>query len=241
MNKQFANKVTSEITDIYSIISHEYDRKRFFIRPEVQAWAQDLEAGQQLLEVGCASGINASYVQVRDANYFGVDISPGMIDLARQYFPEQSGAKFQVADVCNLPFPDASFDAIWSVATLHHVPGRAKREQAIKEMARVLKVGGKLYLFDWNLYAWKWLKRYHHFGLLFGLHPKGYDPRDVLIPWKEGTDKPLYRYYHAFTLRELRGLIKGAGLKVMRQRFVSNNQTKHWWNGQSIETIVKKG
>lgn len=52
-------------------------------------------------------------------------------------------------DVCRMPFPDGSFDMIYSRAVLHHIP---KPELALSEMARVLKDCGVIYL-DLHLYS----------------------------------------------------------------------------------------
>ena len=244
MDKQTADKVTNELAALYSSIASEYDRKRQFVRAEMQVWAEELRIKNQelgiksrVLEVGCGTGQHASLIAETGSSYTGIDISPAMIELARRQI---SQAEFVVGDVSHLPFTDASFNAVWAVAVLHHVPSREKREQALREMARVLQPGGRLYLFDWNLYAWRWLKRYRHFGLPFGLHPKDYDRGDVLIPWKSPAHGTLNRYYHAFTLRELERLVKNNGFRLVRQRLVSNNKTANFWSGQSIETIVEK-
>lgn len=200
----------------------------------------------QLLEIGCGGGEHAGLALERGAFYTGLDVSPRMIELAR-FLVRDERARFAVGEATDLPFADASFDAVWAVAVLHHIPSQEKRQAAFREIARVLKPGGRAYLFNWNLFAWQWLKRYRHFGMLFGLRPPGYDRHDVLIPWKSPEHGALKRYYHAFTLRELEALVKlttpstgQGGLKIIGQRFVSNGQTRGKWTGQSIETIVRK-
>jgi ubiquinone/menaquinone biosynthesis C-methylase UbiE len=52
----------------------------------------------------------------------------------------------QNADARQLPFPDASFDVVLSALVLHNIPGQAGRQQAAREMARVLKPGGQVAL-----------------------------------------------------------------------------------------------
>ena len=51
-------------------------------------------------------------------------------------------------DITKLPFPDASFDAVVSMTVIHNIPSRDKRDQALRELVRVLKPGGKVAIFD---------------------------------------------------------------------------------------------
>jgi SAM-dependent methyltransferase len=52
------------------------------------------------------------------------------------------------ADARELPFDDATFDAVVSSLVIHNIPGRAERERAVREMARVLKPGGHVAIVD---------------------------------------------------------------------------------------------
>jgi SAM-dependent methyltransferase len=51
-------------------------------------------------------------------------------------------------DIRQLPFPDASFDAIVSSLVLHNIHGRAERRRALRELARVLRPGGQVAIVD---------------------------------------------------------------------------------------------
>jgi ubiquinone/menaquinone biosynthesis C-methylase UbiE len=68
------------------------------------------------------------------------DLSPGMIDAARQVLGEK--AEYAVADVEELPFADESFDVVLACHMLYHVPDRPK---AFAEIRRVLVCGGVLH------------------------------------------------------------------------------------------------
>jgi ubiquinone/menaquinone biosynthesis C-methylase UbiE len=65
------------------------------------------------------------------------DFSPGMVDAARAALGDR--AEYAVADVQELPFPDASFDAAIANHMLFHVEDRPR---ALAELARVLRPGG---------------------------------------------------------------------------------------------------
>ena len=54
----------------------------------------------------------------------------------------------ETGDITRLPFPDASFDAVISMTVLHNIRSRDGRDQALRELVRVLKPGGRIALFD---------------------------------------------------------------------------------------------
>lgn len=54
----------------------------------------------------------------------------------------------ETGDVRRLPFSDASFDAVISMTVIHNIPSRDGRDQALHELVRVLKPGGRMAIFD---------------------------------------------------------------------------------------------
>ena len=54
----------------------------------------------------------------------------------------------ETGDITKLPFSDASFDAVISMTVIHNIPSRDARDQALRELVRVLKPGGRIALFD---------------------------------------------------------------------------------------------
>jgi ubiquinone/menaquinone biosynthesis C-methylase UbiE len=102
-----------------------------------------LKPGMRLLDCGCGPGsITVGLAEaVSPGETVGVDASPDAIEAARARAASLScsNARFDVADVCALPFPDASFDAVFSHAVLQHLPDPLA---AVREMRRVLKPGG---------------------------------------------------------------------------------------------------
>ena len=92
-------------------------------------------APSRVLEVGCGWGELAEWLaQETGAEVVAVDLSPRMVELARE-----RGVDASVADVQALPFPDASFDVVVAAWMLYHVP---ELDRALAEIARVLRPGG---------------------------------------------------------------------------------------------------
>jgi SAM-dependent methyltransferase len=104
--------------------------------------------GARLLDAGCGTGGLLRLLP----NAVGLDLAPVAAAFARA----KSGAPVAVGSVAALPFPTASFDAVFSVDVLYH---RAVDERAtLAEALRCLKPGGALML---NLPAYEWLKSPH--------------------------------------------------------------------------------
>ncbi|WP_117213526.1 class I SAM-dependent methyltransferase [Allorhizocola rhizosphaerae] len=113
-----------------------------------------------VLEVAIGTGRNLSYYPA-GVQITGVEISPAMLDLARRRAAELGvAAKLIEGDAEELGFADNTFDTVVCALSLCSIPDSAK---AVREMARVLKPGGKLLLLDhigstWPpIYAVQWL------------------------------------------------------------------------------------
>jgi ubiquinone/menaquinone biosynthesis C-methylase UbiE len=97
--------------------------------------------GRDVLEVGCGLGTDAVQFGRNHARYTGVDLTPRSIELTALRFRQQKlDGRFLTADAENLPFPDGSFDLVYSHGVLHHTPNT---ERAIQEVHRVLKPDGR--------------------------------------------------------------------------------------------------
>lgn len=98
-----------------------------------------------LLDVGCGTGQSRRIYIKYCKRYVGVDLSPGVIELARKTHPD---SEWTVGDATKLPFPDASFDAVAFSSVLHHIPNYI---DALTEAMRVLRPGGQVFAYDPNL------------------------------------------------------------------------------------------
>ena len=147
-----------------------------------------LQPGAAVLDVGCGTGTLAIVAKKRVGNsgtVIGIDASREMIERARRK-ARRAGVdvRFDSAIVEALPFPDASFDVVFSTLMLHHLP-RAAREQCAHEMQRVLRPGGRVLAVDFVTPARE------RKGLLSRLHRHG-----------------------SMALRDIVELLSGAGLRV---------------------------
>jgi ubiquinone/menaquinone biosynthesis C-methylase UbiE len=111
------------------------------------AGAVDL-AGKDVLEVGCGRGGGAAFVFERfgPRSMTGIDLAKTAIARAQEDHG-RPGLTFATGDAENLPFPDASFDAVINVESSHCYPDVAR---FLDEVHRVLRPGGHLLLADFR-------------------------------------------------------------------------------------------
>lgn len=105
-----------------------------------------------ILDAGCGAAFSSStwldekwpiLREKSQAKFVAVDISEA-IDVAKSRLGKYPGCEFIQADVLSLPFPDNTFDTVFSEGVLHHTPST---KAAIKSVARVLAVGGEALIY----------------------------------------------------------------------------------------------
>jgi SAM-dependent methyltransferase len=132
------------------------------------------------------------------ARAYGIDLSEPIVLQARAAFDTGPGAQHRlqsaVADLRDLPFRDASFDAIYSMGTIEHFD---ETERAVEEMARVLKPGGRA---------------------IVGV-PNRNDPflRPLFVTALQAVGLYGYGYEKSYSRRALRRMLEKAGFDVVAE------------------------
>ncbi|WP_133877603.1 class I SAM-dependent methyltransferase [Paractinoplanes brasiliensis] len=98
------------------------------------------ELGRDVADVGCGTGRLLPYLAGRGVTPRGVDLAPGMVEVARRDNP---GFPYEVGDLRALPFADASLAGVVCWYSLIFLPPES-RDAAFAELARVVKPGGHL-------------------------------------------------------------------------------------------------
>jgi len=138
----------------HSKYSKEYfdaiEQLRYHEQPDIFAFAQfTRHYGKRILEVGVGAGTDFLQWVRAGTRAFGVDFTPSAIETVSRRLAAY-GTKcegLQVADAENLPFPDNSFDLVYSWGVLHHSPDTAR---AIREVIRVTRPGGTVKIMLYN-------------------------------------------------------------------------------------------
>jgi SAM-dependent methyltransferase len=132
------------------------------------------------------------------AHAYGIDISLATVNQAQAAFDAGPGARHSlraaVSDVRDLPFGDASFDAVYSMGTIEHFD---ETERAVEEIARVLKPGGRA---------------------IVGV-PNRHDPflRPLLAASLQAVGLYGYGYEKSYSRRAVKQMLERAGLVVVAE------------------------
>jgi ubiquinone/menaquinone biosynthesis C-methylase UbiE len=229
MDLDFAKFILEKTKENYNLIAKEFSTTRREIWEELRFLFENLKEGEKVLDLGCGNGRWYKVFKEKKVDYFGIDNSEKLIEIAKENFPE---AKFFVGDALNLPFQDDFFDKVYSIALLHHIPSGEFRTRVLSEAKRVLKPGGILILTSWRIRRWReiFILVKHTFLKLIGISKL--DFKDIFLPWGKKT----LRYYHCFSKKELENLLKKAGFEILESGVVKNKRG----NRQNYYLICKK-
>jgi SAM-dependent methyltransferase len=116
--------------------------REYYNNPAMLNFIGDL-SGREVLDAGCGEGYQTRILASRGARMTGIDLSPKMIELAREEERRHpAGIRYEVASFTDMSiFADASFDAVVSFMALMDGPGFP---DAMREIRRVLRPGAPL-------------------------------------------------------------------------------------------------
>jgi SAM-dependent methyltransferase len=103
---------------------------------------QVLARGGPVADIGCGTGRVTAYLDGLGLPVSGIDLSPGMIEVARRVHP---GLRFEVGSMLALDRPDGALGGVLAWYSVIHVPDE-RLPEAFAEFARVLGPGGLLLL-----------------------------------------------------------------------------------------------
>lgn len=177
---------------VYNSIAGHFSSTRYKAWPLVRKFVESLPKGSFMADVGCGNGKNLALSD--DIASFGCDYCEALVKIA-------SGQHLEVArsDALTTPYRTASMDAAISIAVIHHFATQQRRAEAVQELLRIVKPGGRVLIYVW---AREQPKKRCADDNVSG---------DVLIPWEthkkfDDMETVHPRYYHLFRKGELESL-----------------------------------
>lgn len=219
----------AQVRKVYETIADEYDERipgngvvdEIFTDSELDFLLGKIHAEDEVLDMGCGTGRFTIPLAERVKSVSGLDLSPMMLATARKKLADRGlEADLREGDMAALPFADASFDVVVSMLALMHIP-REDRQQVFREVARVLRPGGRLLIGVKNS-VFERMFRGDRFAAV--------DITDVeseeLIFTKTRSGEDMVAPWHSFSPDELTALSAVAGLSLVHLR--GNSPISAW-------------
>ncbi|KAK5997004.1 tRNA (carboxymethyluridine(34)-5-O)-methyltransferase [Cladobotryum mycophilum] len=202
----------THVHSVYEAIAPHFSSTRHKPWPLVTNFLLTQAPGSVGLDVGCGNG---KYLPVNPSlHIFGSDRSANLVHLART---ERNG-EVVVADGLSLPYRQGAVDFVISVAVIHHLSTRERRQEGIAALLRCVRRGGRVLVYAWALEQ--------------SSSRRGWDEgseQDALVPWvmrTKGKPEATYqRYYHLYRKGELEEDVIVAGGTVLESGYEKDN----WW------------
>ena len=165
-------------------------------------------AGKRILEIGCGAGQCGRWLLTRGARVVGIDVARGQLEHSLK-LDAKTGITLPVAeaDVLRLPFADASFDL--ASAAYGAMPFVADATGALREVARVLRPGGRFVFSTTHPFRWAFLDEPGEEGLMA---VNSYFDRHPYLEY-DAAGEPIYAEYHR-TMGDWVRCVDAAGLRL---------------------------
>lgn len=208
------DKILKDIENGYDLMVEKFSNTRKYFWRDFEFIRDYIPEDGKILDFGCGNGRFLEMLKDSNLEYFGVDVSQKLIDIAKEKYGKE-GVSFQkISSSDILPFPDNFFNSTVSISVFHHFPSRHAKKMA-REIYRVTAPGRIIIISVWNL----WQKKYWKYWL----NPKTIFGKNIIIPFRNNQGKIFNRFHHVFSKRELNKLFEQANFK-MEKSFVLNKK-----------------
>jgi ubiquinone/menaquinone biosynthesis C-methylase UbiE len=204
---------------VYDQIAKQFDNTRYKMWPGVKKFLNSIDNNSYILDAGCGNGKNMLETQ---HTFYGIDTSNELLELVKKKIINKINIiGLEQMSITNMnKINDNTFDAVISIAVIHHLLDYTDRINAIKEFIRVCKKGGSILFTVWKLED----NKVYQNGKYLDTNnddpsndTNNLDEHNKIILWTDTKTKKTYdRFYHFFTYDEI--------IKLIEQ---TNNELKH--------------
>ena len=194
------------VTQVYDEIAGHFAHTRNRPWPEVRKFVNELPPYSLVLDLGCGNGRNLR--ACRHVIDMGTDYSLPLCKIALK----RKRPIFR-STALDIPIRDCTFDSVICIAVIHHFASKERRVQCLREISRILKVGGTCFITAWATKQ----------------HNRSYDDPDQLVSWTVDrrfgeSGKKIDRFYHLFVQGEFGELAKEVkSLVLVSEEYENDN------------------
>ncbi|CAB1347448.1 unnamed protein product, partial [Coregonus sp. 'balchen'] len=190
------------VHSVYEKIAPYFNDSRYKAWPKVRQFLLEHEPGSIIADVGIVFKL-------------GCDVCRPLVDSAWS-----QGHEVQLCDSLRLPYRDSCFDGVLSIAVIHHLSTKERRIRAIKEMARTLRVGGRIMIYVWAMEQTR----------------RKFQKQDIFVPWNPNPPSPAMGREWPTPRR------RGAAQSMSEEIACSPQQSQRlWFFSRSLDSVFDFG
>lgn len=192
------------VKNVYEEIAGHFSNTRVYKWSWVDNFLNKLKNNSIVYDLGCGNGRNMNHGSLK---FIGIDNCENFIKICKERNLEVINS-----NITNIPLNNCSADAVICIAVFHHLSNEKNRIDALFEMKRLVKNGGKILLSIWSInQPSKTRRNFSNYG-------------NNIVLWNNNKGKIYERYYYIFKLDEIRKLFEKAGLIILNYEYNCGNE-----------------
>ena len=193
-----------DIANVYNNIATDFSNTRYKIWFSISKFIDTFKETDLNADIGCGNGKNMIY---KSLNFKGMDICDEFVKICKD-----RNLDVIKGNILSIPFESNMFDNVITIAVIHHLSTKEERINAIKEIHRICKDGGRFMIYVWAFEQPEDSKRH-------------FQSQDEMVSFKKVNGEVHYRYYHLYKKDELEEEIKLSCIpyKIMESGYERGN------------------
>tara|TARA_B100000242_G_C43049014_1_gene489895 strand:+ start:87 stop:728 length:642 start_codon:yes stop_codon:yes gene_type:complete len=204
LENNFSNIELDKVKDVYEEIADHFSNTRVYKWTWVNNFLNKLKNNSIVYDLGCGNGRNMNHGSLK---FIGIDNCENFIKICKEKNLEVINS-----NITNIPLKNCTADAVICIAVFHHLSSEKNRIDALFEMKRLVKNGGKILLSIWSInQPAKTRRNFSNYG-------------NNIVLWNNNKGKIYERYYYIFKLDEIRKLFEKVGLIILNYEYNCGNE-----------------
>lgn len=195
-----------DIANVYNNIATDFSNTRYKIWFSISKFIDTFKETDLNADIGCGNGKNMIYKPLK---FKGMDICDEFVKICKE-----RNLDVIKGNILSIPFNSDMFDNVLCIAVVHHLPTKDERINAIKELFRICKDGGRIMIYNWAFDQPVESKRH-------------FKSQDEMVPYKKINGEVFYRYYHLYKEGELEEEVKLSGFPYKYME--SGHERGNWY------------